>query len=641
MKKYYEKIVLWIFIFFTVFSTLAIDVKLTRYKLFAMELSIILLIAIWLVKAISSGKLSIRKNHLNLPVLSYFLLVAVFYFISTDKAVARMMFESMLFCFLVYFGAANSINDSDSRRTILKVWFIASVFVGLHGLGSFIAQSIPANPITGAFSGLAGLFDSIGKAVNLPVRNFFGFAHFGPNNRPFATFGNPNFFAAYLIGVLPVFTALLFVFKKKYLHLNIAVISLLLFNLWCTATRGAWLGFVASVVVFVALLKPKWSKVFKSGKGIIIFLLILLVFAGVIVRGGFITKFIEVAGRPTDRLLIWRDTLVMGLKKPLGVGLGAFHIYFPRHASEELKKRIPQNKFIVNYTHNEYLQVLSEMGIVGLAVFIWMIYAFFSTGIRQLNSVEPGEGGLRYMTIGFLSGGAGILVHNFFSVSMRFIVASIYLFFMMGVMASCGREKYSILKLKKNELAKRLRIKEDKLTKYLLVTALLIVIPLCWFSVKKIIQPFTAHKQLSEEIGFFEEKVVSPRETIDRLLGALKEDPDNADLHYRLAWVYSKEKNMAEAVKHFEATVAIAPELEGPYNNLGNIYFLTGKTEKAIENYKKAIEINPGKVDAHFNLGYIYYTSGKLKEASDEFNKILEMDPKNYKAMIMLEKMVQ
>jgi len=40
-------------------------------------------------------------------------------------------------------------------------------------------------------------------------------------------------------------------------------------------------------------------------------------------------------------------------------------------------------------------------------------------------------------------------------------------------------------------------------------------------------------------------------------------------------------------------------------------------------------------------LGYCYYTVGKLKEAADEFKKVLELDPDNYKAKIMIEKMVQ
>ena len=79
----------------------------------------------------------------------------------------------------------------------------------------------------------------------------------------------------------------------------------------------------------------------------------------------------------------------------------------------------------------------------------------------------------------------------------------------------------------------------------------------------------------------------------------------------------------------------------GAYNNLGNIYYTVGKQDSAVMYYREALKRNPSLVDAHFNLGYIYYHKGLLKEAVGEFKKVIELDPDNYKAKIMLEKMVQ
>jgi len=160
-------------------------------------------------------------------------------------------------------------------------------------------------------------------------------------------------------------------------------------------------------------------------------------------------------------------------------------------------------------------------------------------------------------------------------------------------------------------------------------------------SIKGIVKPFRAHKLLTEEVSFFEQKEVDPQKTIAALEETVKTDPYNALAYYRLGWVYAKEKNWRQAVKNFELACRLNPELPGARNNLGNIYFTLGNKQKAIENYKKAIAINPDMIDAHFNLGYCYYTVGKLKEAADEFKKVLELDPDNYKATIMIEKMVQ
>jgi len=197
------------------------------------------------------------------------------------------------------------------------------------------------------------------------------------------------------------------------------------------------------------------------------------------------------------------------------------------------------------------------------------------------------------------------------------------------------------LVVSREEKSLKIRIEQDSLHFFLKIAVFFVVIPASFFSVKKIVQPFSAHREMVGDAGFFGQKVVDPSSTIKNLEDLLKKKTGDADVYYRLGWIYAKEKNWQKAIENFEAAVKYNPSLEGPYNNLGNIYFLTGNKAKAIENYKKSIELNPSRVDAHFNIGYIYYTQGKLKEASDEFRKVLELDPKNYKATVMLEKMVQ
>ena len=317
--------------------------------------------------------------------------------------------------------------------------------------------------------------------------------------------------------------------------------------------------------------------------------------------------------------------MVMGLNNPVGVGIGAFHIYFPRYASKELLKILPQDKFIVNYAHNEFLEIWSETGLIGIGIFIWTIFAFFAQG-RLLLKENSALESQKILTVGWLASGAAILVDSFVSVNMRFIISAVYFYFVLGLLASqCKREI----------------VVPIDWPKALKLTLIGLVFCLGVFSVKEIIEPFRAHKLLTEEVGFFEEKEADPQKTIAALEETIKANPDEALAYYRLGWVYAKEKNWREAVENFEIACRLNPHLVGARNNLANIYFTLGNKQKAIENYEKAIAINPDMIDAHFNLGYCYYTVGKLKEAADEFKKVLELDPDNYKAKIMIEKMVQ
>ena len=269
LTGYSEKIILGIFIFFVLFSTLAIDVKLTRYKLFVMQLSVILLLVFWIVRMMLEGRLVLKSNLLNLPILFYGLAISLYYILSRDKVVARNEFQRMLICVFVFFVVANNIHDRKNLNYILSAWLLGSIFVSLNGISSFWAVKNPANVLTSLFSHLAGIFSSIDKWLHLPVREFFGIAHYGPNERPFATFGNPNFFAGYIIVCLPIFFSMFLIERKRWKLLFGFSVLLLLLNLYFTATRGAWIGFIFSFMIFVMLYsrqvgQERWQNFWKQ-----------------------------------------------------------------------------------------------------------------------------------------------------------------------------------------------------------------------------------------------------------------------------------------------------------------------------------------------------------------------------------------
>jgi O-antigen ligase len=84
-----------------------------------------------------------------------------------------------------------------------------------------------------------------------------------------------------------------------------------------------------------------------------------------------------------DRLVIWRDAWTMIHSHLLfGQGLGTFQWTFP--AVESVRADLP-----ARYAHNDYLQVLSEMGIVGLALSL-LVYVFaWRTALRHFR--DPGD----------------------------------------------------------------------------------------------------------------------------------------------------------------------------------------------------------------------------------------------------------
>jgi O-antigen ligase len=81
-----------------------------------------------------------------------------------------------------------------------------------------------------------------------------------------------------------------------------------------------------------------------------------------------------------DRLVIWRDawTMIRG-HLLFGQGLGTFQWTFP--AFETTRADLP-----ARYAHNDYLQVLAEMGIIGLALSLLVLLLAWRTAAQSFRS---------------------------------------------------------------------------------------------------------------------------------------------------------------------------------------------------------------------------------------------------------------
>ena len=106
------------------------------------------------------------------------------------------------------------------------------------------------------------------------------------------------------------------------------------------------------------------------------------------------------------RLLRWGQAVVMFLENPiLGKGYGAFAMLYEEDVA-----------LVGSYTaqyqlgaHSEYLQVMAELGIVGLGVWIWLNLAFLRYGFRALQTID--DGFYRSVVIGLMVAEISLMVH--------------------------------------------------------------------------------------------------------------------------------------------------------------------------------------------------------------------------------------
>jgi O-antigen ligase len=114
----------------------------------------------------------------------------------------------------------------------------------------------------------------------------------------------------------------------------------------------------------------------------------------------------------------------MFAQKPvLGWGLGVFGEVYPQFSS--FSSNLP-----VGRAHNDYLQLLAEMGALGFATVLCFLFTLYRSALRKLHHWQPDTNGA--VTLAAMLGISGILVHSFVDFNLQ-IPANAALFYVLCV----------------------------------------------------------------------------------------------------------------------------------------------------------------------------------------------------------------
>jgi len=127
------------------------------------------------------------------------------------------------------------------------------------------------------------------------------------------------------------------------------------------------------------------------------------------------------------RLTVTKDCWRMFLDRPIfGFGLGTFPTAYPPYQGF-------YSNIFVNEAHNDYAQLLVEMGLVGFAIVLWYLFLLFRAAWRKLKSGKLGvNGGL---ALAGSLGCAGILAHSFFDFNLQ-VAANAAWFYALAAMVA-------------------------------------------------------------------------------------------------------------------------------------------------------------------------------------------------------------
>jgi O-antigen ligase len=199
---------------------------------------------------------------------------------------------------------------------------------------------------------------------------------------------------------------------RKFPSVAFGLVAVLLTSgaLFMTLSRGGITGFIASMLVFLWMVRSRRSLKRQSG-----FMLLLggVVAFAVVIAGWsmYEARFERAAEDSAYRTDTWTDSIPIVREYPLlGTGLGAFDRTHPMY-----QQKHPHTYF--EHAENEYIEVLVETGIAGLALVLAAMALYFSSVIKRWRERHNA------FVICFVAGGvaacAALAVHGMTDFNLR------------------------------------------------------------------------------------------------------------------------------------------------------------------------------------------------------------------------------
>ncbi len=371
---------------------------------------------------------------------------------------------------------------------------------------------------------------------------------------------NDNHLAGYLTIIVLVAGGIFF-FKKEikksikiclFLYLTIGFILIFLAN-----SRS---GLIAVLFSFLILIYIKNKKFLIAGLVVVLMTLIYCFFFSNIGR-----EFKRGDVHSYERLIIWEDTLNLWSDYPIfGSGLGTFRDYYPRY------KRM-EGTYTAQYAHNEYLNLLAEMGIVGFALFGWII-------IRLFREIIP----RRFLYPGFFAAFCSVLIQAGVEFNLHNIAITFPCCFLIGI----------ILPKEKNKVEQISYL--AKIPIYLGIVFLIFL-----FSFPHLGAQFHKKGQNFLKNG----RLMQAKTNIFR---SVFFNPVYAKYHMLLGDIYEKERCFFKALDEFKFAVELEPRNVWYKKKLAQKYLKWKNLDKAIEEYEKIVLLAPNVSSFRDELKKLY-----------------------------------
>ena len=425
-------------------------------------------------------------------------------------------------------------------------------------------------------------------------------------------YGNPGPYANFLVLLFPFVLVHILYRKggKPIYYLSIITLVLMFIVLLLTKARSSWVA-IAIVVTYVLFSHPavkrfvqKWMA--KLWIKITALLLIVFLLFNIAV---FLYQYKEQSS--SGRLFIWKVSMQMIADRPIfGFGYDKFAVehnnyqanYFATNSDAKEEKEIADS---VKYAFNDYIQIATETGLIGLILFIGLIFFSFFKGCKN----ERDDNKQNNLLISSRSSLLAILTTAMFSYPLRTIPIYMALFLFFSIVSTAFSHKVMEITFSKNR------------RKFLSIVGIGLIIVFSVNQAKK----FQASKEWAKAFKLLRQGDYEiAMKVYDSLYPTLK---------YNNFFLFNYGAELS-VLGQFQKSVDLLKEAEANLNDidlyiyLGNSYVGLGEYENAASCFTKASLIMPVKFYPKYRLVKIYQETHQNEKAINLAREIVNMPVK-------------
>ncbi len=503
-------------------------------------------------------------------------------------------------------------------------------------------------------------------------------------NRVFATFGQPNWLAAFLISIIPLNIDK--ILKEKKLSSNLYLILVLVASITAllfSKSRSGLLGLGAGLVFYAIFKiftnkdkKERFNNFLKLSGLAGIMIALALIFGtpytpkladlakGQMMVQTSVAEEIPSGGTPSEeiRKIVWQGALKVWQRYPIfgsGVETFAYSYYLDRPLAHNL---VSEWDFLYNKAHNELLNTLANSGLAGLLTYLALFAGVFYLGLKHfLQDKNQSE------LLALLAGIVAMFISNFFGFSTVVTNLLLFGFFAIVILEEKEQKNEKNVTIKKIDDKDHISNNEYYMYSLILVVALFAIskvwsiwqadylftngqnafekgnyqagLPAIQEAIKKSPKEAFFYDELASDyaqlsIAFANEKqstasAALAQSAIESNRYALSLNPVHLNFYKSQARIYIKlgqldPKLYSYAEQSLVKAIALAPTDAKLYYNLALILEIMGNKDEALKNMEHAVSIKSNYLQARNELARMYFSSGDLEKAKDQYIFSLE-----------------